>query len=155
RRRRRGDRERPRLGVRRRWHRGARRRPRARELARTPSGPGGADGDASRRDEAPDLSPRAHRDPRMTACTNARMSIPRLPRALFLCLAAWASRPVDSGMVNATIEGRVFVTGPVAGVVVSAYALDMSDGARGDLVATSTPTDESGAYHMDLGSFHG
>src|SRR5262249_38153768 len=98
---------------------------------------------------------RAHRDPRMTACTNERMSMPRLPRALFLCLAACASRPVDSGMVNATIEGRVFVTGPVAGVVVSAYALDMSDGARGDLVATSTPTDESGAYHMDLGSFHG
>lgn len=76
--------------------------------------------------------------------------------ALFLFgMFACSSRPADVGTVNATLDGRVFATGPVAGVVVSAYALNLDDGSPGDLVAASTPTDESGAYHVDLGSFHG
>src|SRR5262249_25361207 len=30
-----------------------------------------------------------------------------------------------------------------------------NDGMRGELVGASMPTDERGAYHLDLGSFHG
>src|SRR5262249_38282767 len=73
---------------------------------------------------------------------------------VLLCLSC-AGRPAAQGTVNATLDGNVFVTGPVAGVVVSAYALGLDDGAQGALVAASAPTDDAGAYHLDLGSYHG
>jgi hypothetical protein len=69
--------------------------------------------------------------------------------------ASTAGRPAAEGSVNAALDGTVFVTGPVAGVVVSAYAVNLDDGAAGALIAQSTPTDSAGAYHLDLGSAHG
>jgi hypothetical protein len=79
----------------------------------------------------------------------------RVLRILVPLLVACSNRPADPAMVQATIDGNVFVTGPVAGVVVSAYALDLDDGSQGGLIAQSMPTDDSGAYHLDLGSTHG
>ena len=82
----------------------------------------------------------------------------RLPWIVVLVvpmLLSCTGRPAGEGSVNAMLDGAVFVTAPVAGVVVSAYALDLDDGAPGGLVAQSMPTDESGGYHLDLGSFHG
>jgi len=79
----------------------------------------------------------------------------RLLRLLLPTLLACAGRPTEQGAVNATLDGNVFVTGPVEGVVVSAYALDLDDGAQGSLIAQSMETDDHGAYHLDLGTYHG
>jgi hypothetical protein len=87
--------------------------------------------------------------------THLEVFMSRSLRALMPLLLSCAGRPADTGTVNATLDGSVFVTGPVNGVVVSAYALDLDQGAEGALLAQSMPTDDSGAYHLDLGSYHG
>jgi hypothetical protein len=81
-------------------------------------------------------------------------------RLQVLVLAALLSlscgeRPATQGKVNATVDGVVWMTGPVTGAVVSAYALDLDKGTPGELVGQSKPTDSSGAYHVDLGNHVG
>src|SRR5262245_52894219 len=80
----------------------------------------------------------------------ARVFVP-----LLAAMLGCAEKPVPRGAVNAGIDGTVFVTGPVAGVVVSAYELDLQTGAQGKLVGQSMPSDDLGAYHIDLGNHFG
>jgi len=87
--------------------------------------------------------------------TNQENLMARLLRVFLPLLLSCAGRPGEQGTVNATLDGSVFVTGPVAGIVVSAFGLGLDDGAQGVLIAQSKPTDDSGAYHLDLGSYHG
>lgn len=79
----------------------------------------------------------------------------RLLRILLPTLLACGDRPAEPGTVNAMLDGNVFVTGPVTGVKVSAYELGLDTGAQGRLIAQSMPTDDQGAYHLDLGNYHG
>lgn len=72
-----------------------------------------------------------------------------------VCLTACSNGPTVNGDVNAVVDGVVWMTGPVAGVVVSAYNLDLTTGTQGGLVAQSKPTSEAGAYHIDLGNHIG
>lgn len=78
-----------------------------------------------------------------------------LPLALaVLCAAPGCDRP--SGELAArTLGGTVYVTGPVEGAVVSVYELDLAAGDRGELLATSEPTDAAGAYVVELGVYEG
>ncbi len=79
-----------------------------------------------------------------------------LRRLVLLTLfVACNSRPDVQGKVNATIDGQVFVTGPVEGALVSAYVLDLASGQEGELLATSAKTSANGTYHLDLGSYKG
>jgi hypothetical protein len=74
----------------------------------------------------------------------------------YLVAMSWAlllSCGADDNLVQVkgTIDGYVYVTGPVSGAQVSAFKLDLATGQAGELVATSEPTDELGKFHLDLG----
>lgn len=70
--------------------------------------------------------------------------------ALLSCSAREAPPALDG-----TIDGYVFVTGPTAGAVVTAYALDRETGATGEALATSDPTTAEGAFHLSIGNYFG
>ena len=72
-----------------------------------------------------------------------------------LASACGGGRPMEEGTINAGIDGYVYVTGPVTGVVVSAHALALDTGAEGAALGESDPTDSSGAFHVDLGNYTG
>src|SRR5262249_44395224 len=111
---------------------------------------------AARGNEALGLSARAAGARPMTARhINLEDFMARSLRIFMPFLLSSAVRPAEQGTGNATLDGVVFVTGPVAGVVVAAYGLGLDDGAVGSLIAQSPPTDDSGVYHLDLGSYHG
>jgi hypothetical protein len=70
-------------------------------------------------------------------------------------LVTACTEPETAGRVNATIDGLVYITGPVAGARVSAYAWDLKTGERGELLAQSEATSETGAFHVELGNYAG
>jgi len=75
---------------------------------------------------------------------------------LFLLLCAQACSGKSAGApANGTIDGVVVVTAPVTGAVVTAYSFDPDTGARGAQLASSEPTAEDGAFHLDLGIHYG
>ncbi len=73
---------------------------------------------------------------------------------LFL-VAACGGRPNTGGPSNGSIDGRVVVTGPVAGAVVTAYAFDLGSGAPAEVLAVAEPTPADGTFHLDLGPYEG
>jgi hypothetical protein len=64
-------------------------------------------------------------------------------------------RPEPEGVVNGRIEGAVWLTGPVAGAMVSAYALDLATGVEGELLGQSAATEDDGRFHIELGNHTG
>lgn len=75
-----------------------------------------------------------------------------LSASLGLLLAA-CTDPETVGRVNATIAGFVYVTGPVAGARVAAYSWDLETGNKGELLAQSEPSSETGAFSLELGNY--
>src|SRR5215831_2984980 len=61
--------------------------------------------------------------------------------------------------VVGSIDGYVFVTGPVSGAVVKLYAYDPVTGDRVGYpdhpIATSVPTSSDGHFHFDFGPTYG
>lgn len=72
-----------------------------------------------------------------------------------LLVAACTNSPNPVGDVNAMIDGRVYLTGPVAGVIVTAKRLDVTTGAIGEDLAAAAATDATGAFHLELGNAEG
>src|SRR5688572_26708520 len=56
-----------------------------------------------------------------------------------LLVASSCGGPSPEGAVNGTLAGRVYVTGPTAGAVVTAYQLDLDSGDRGEPIAVAAP----------------
>lgn len=76
--------------------------------------------------------------------------------ALALSLAACGSD--SSGIpqsLSRSVDGVVYVTGPVTGATVFVYALDLHTGAPGTLLAESVPTAEDGRFSVNLGHQYG
>ena len=67
---------------------------------------------------------------------------------------AWAcSRPEPAGQVDGTLDGTVFITAPVGGVVVTAYRYDKQSCALGAEITHFDPTTADGAFHLDPGIY--
>lgn len=84
----------------------------------------------------------------------------RLTTALLLlgiAVGGCSRKPPSSAMqVAGTIDGFVYLTAPVGGVVVTAYPIDLETGMVSDQVlAQSAPTTADGAFHLDLGIYFG
>jgi hypothetical protein len=76
---------------------------------------------------------------------------------LVAALAVGCTKPMPPpGQVHGTIDGWVYLTAPVGGVVVSAYAYDPQSGMpMGAELGQSAPTTPDGAFHLDLGIYFG
>lgn len=75
--------------------------------------------------------------------------------AAVVALALACGDDGDAATVNGAVDGKVLVTAPVTGAIVTAYAIDLETGELGKAIASSQPTDEDGAFHIDLGVHFG
>src|SRR5687768_10158041 len=65
--------------------------------------------------------------------------------------ACGGDRPGHDTVVAGSLAGKVHVTGPVRGAIVSAHALDLATGEAGPLIGRSEPTDEFGTFAIEMG----
>lgn len=85
----------------------------------------------------------------------------KLRRFSMLCLSALllsacgSGRPSTDNPTRGSISGVVYVTGPVAGAIVSAFAFDAETGELGELIADAEPTAADGSFTVELGNWDG
>ena len=73
--------------------------------------------------------------------------------ALFYC--ACSDNDGTGRHVSGSIDGLVVIAAPVGGAIVTAYPYDRATGVRGSAIASSDPSDSSGAFHLPLGIYFG